>query len=143
MSLCSALQRSCLVSLWAGTCRTPCPTCLWNPVSLSPSLSTYPPNWTFLVRRTCYTTWTTVNIHTNTSQKQHHLGPFWFVPSNLRSISASASPEPSHYNQDRPDCSLIEERQNSLCPVMVGQIQGMWFEMVSVPPHFTFNRDIA
>ncbi len=48
--------------------------------------------------------------HPHDTHKQHHWGPFWFVPSNLRSISESASPESSHYNQDWLDCSLIDRK---------------------------------
>uniref|UniRef100_A0A8C1IAP6 Trafficking protein particle complex 9 n=1 Tax=Cyprinus carpio TaxID=7962 RepID=A0A8C1IAP6_CYPCA len=80
----------------------------------------------------------------------HHWGLFWFVPSNLHSISESASPEPSHYNQDRLDCSLIDRK--TLEAVLTfkysggaGEVEGYYRELslgvrVDVEPSVFFTR---
>ncbi len=80
--------------------------------------------------------------HPHDTHKQHHWGPFWFVPSNLPSISESASPESSHYNQDWLDCSLIDRKAvfTLACYGRSDPSEVIWN---GVPSHFTFNRDIS
>lgn len=77
--------------------------------------------------------------HPHDTQKQHHWGPFWFVPFDLHSISESASPEPSRYNQDWLDCSLIDRKAVFTLPCY-GRSDP---SKVSVLSHFTFNIDIG
>uniref|UniRef100_A0A8C1SCF8 Trafficking protein particle complex 9 n=1 Tax=Cyprinus carpio TaxID=7962 RepID=A0A8C1SCF8_CYPCA len=88
--------------------------------------------------------------HPHDTQKQHHWGLFWFVPFDLHSISESASPEPSRYNQDWLDCSLIDRK--TLEAVLTfkysggaGQVEGYYRELslgvrVDVEPSVFFTR---